>query len=198
PPRRAGGRNPVPETQNGCAFIGDPVPEPPFRSVVRPGTSGEPRRWLRGNAVVTIPVTLAAPGEVGGKRGGTTSYEIQLGRGLLAATYLRGIPYVQVPTTLLAMIDSSIGGKTGVDVPAGKNLLGAFHQPCLVVADLDVLGSLPRPQLAAGMAEAVKHGVIADARYFETLETEHPAVAAQDPGALERVLRRSVELKAEV
>src|SRR2546422_1058921 len=83
--------------------------------------------------------------------------------GFVAATYLRGIPCVQVPTTLLAMIDSSIGGKTGVDVPAGKNLLGAFHQPRLVVADLDVLGSLPPPQLAAGMAEAVKHRVIAEA-----------------------------------
>src|SRR5438874_13089116 len=118
--------------------------------------------------------------------------------GFVAATYLRGIPCVQVPTTLLAMIDSSIGGKTGVDVPAGKNLLGAFHQPRLVVADLDVLGSLPRPQLAAGMAEAVKHGVIADARYFETLERDHEAVTARDAGALERVVRRSVEIKAEV
>ena len=93
--------------------------------------------------------------------------------GFVAATYLRGVPYVQVPTTLLAMIDSSIGGKTGVDVPSGKNLLGAFHQPRLVVADLEVLGSLPPVQLAAGMAEAVKHGVIADADYFGFLETAH-------------------------
>src|SRR6058998_3465920 len=92
--------------------------------------------------------------------------------GFVAATYLRGIPCVQVPTTLLAMIDSSIGGKTGVDVPAGKNLLGAFHQPRLVVADLEVLGSLPPPQLAAGMAEALKHAVIADAEYFALLERE--------------------------
>lgn len=118
--------------------------------------------------------------------------------GFVAATYLRGVPYVQVPTTLLAMIDSSIGGKTGVDVPAGKNLLGAFHQPCLVLADLEVLASLPLPQLAAGMAEAVKHGVIADQRYFEALEREHHAVAAKDLAALERVVRRSLEIKAEV
>jgi len=118
--------------------------------------------------------------------------------GFVAATYLRGIPYVQVPTTLLAMIDSSIGGKTGVDVPAGKNLLGAFHQPHLVVADLDVLGSLPPAQLAAGMAEAVKHGVIADRDYFDALEQEHAAVTARDAGTLERVVRRSVEIKAEV
>src|SRR5438309_773503 len=118
--------------------------------------------------------------------------------GFVAATYLRGIPCVQVPTTLLATIDSSIGGKTGVDVPAGKNLLGAFHQPRLVVADLDVLGSLPPPQLAAGMAEAVKHGVIADRQYFDVLEQEHAAVTTRDVGALERVVRRSVEIKAEV
>src|SRR2546426_11912499 len=107
--------------------------------------------------------------------------------GFVAATYLRGIPCVQVPTTLLAMIDSSIGGKTGVDVPAGKNLLGAFHQPHLVVADLDLLGSLSAPQLAAGMAEAVKHGVIADRHYFDALEREHEQVTAREAGALERV-----------
>jgi 3-dehydroquinate synthase len=118
--------------------------------------------------------------------------------GFVAATYLRGLPYVQVPTTLLAMIDSSIGGKTGVDAPAGKNLLGAFHQPRLVVVDLEVLGSLPAPELAAGMAEAVKHGVIADAEYFGSLEREHEAVTAKDSAALERVVRRSVEIKAAI
>ena len=90
--------------------------------------------------------------------------------GFVAATYLRGVPLVQVPTTLLAMIDSSIGGKTGVDVPAGKNLLGAFHQPRVVVADPELLGSLSSVQLAAGLAEAVKHGAIADAEYFAVLE----------------------------
>jgi len=118
--------------------------------------------------------------------------------GFVAATYLRGVPYVQVPTTLLAMIDSSIGGKTGVDLPAGKNLVGAFHQPRLVVADLDVLATLPVVQVAAGMAEAVKHGVIADAEYFAFLEGAHQAVAAKDGAALERVVRRSVEIKAAV
>ena len=118
--------------------------------------------------------------------------------GFLAATYLRGVPYVQIPTTLLAMIDSSIGGKTGVDLPAGKNLVGAFHQPRLVVADLDVLATLPAVQVAAGMAEAVKHGVIADAEYFSFLEGAHGAVAAKDQAALERVVARSVEIKAAV
>src|SRR2546430_4997481 len=96
------------------------------------------------------------------------------------------------------MIDSSIGGKTGVDVPAGKNLLGAFHQPRLVVADLDLLATLPAPQLAAGVAEAVKHGAIADADYFAFLEREHNAVTTRQPDALEQLVRRSVEIKAGV
>ena len=118
--------------------------------------------------------------------------------GFVAATYLRGVPLVQVPTSLLAMIDSSIGGKTGVDVPAGKNLLGAFHQPRAVVADPDLLGSLSSVQLAAGLAEAVKHGVIADAEYFAFLETEYAAIFAKHAPALERLVRRSVEIKAGV
>ena len=118
--------------------------------------------------------------------------------GFVAATYLRGVPLVQVPTSLLAMIDSSIGGKTGVDVPAGKNLLGAFHQPRVVVADPDLLGSLSSVQLAAGLAEAVKHGAIADAEYFAFLEAEYAAIFAKHAPALERVVRRSVEIKAAV
>jgi len=116
--------------------------------------------------------------------------------GFVAATYQRGIPVVQVPTTMLAMIDASIGGKTGVNTPAGKNLVGAFHQPRLVLADLATLDSLPAPQLAAGLAEAVKHGVIADAGYFAFLEREAPAVAEKQDAALERVVARSVEIKA--
>ena len=118
--------------------------------------------------------------------------------GFLAATYLRGVPHVQVPTSLLAMIDSSIGGKTGVDVPAGKNLLGAFHQPRLVLADLDLLTSLPPVQLSAGLAEAVKHGVIADEEYFAFLERDHTAILNKKGPALEQVVRRSVEIKTEV
>lgn len=118
--------------------------------------------------------------------------------GFVAATYLRGVPLVQIPTSLLAMIDSSIGGKTGVDVAAGKNLLGAFHQPRLVIVDLDFLESLPNVQLSAGLAEAVKHGVIVDAEYFAFLDGSHAAILAKDGQALERVVRRSVEIKAAV
>jgi 3-dehydroquinate synthase len=118
--------------------------------------------------------------------------------GFVAATFHRGIPCVQVPTSLLAMIDSSIGGKTGVDAPAGKNLIGAFHQPRLVVADLDTLTTLPPLQLAAGMAEALKHGVIADRDYFAFLERDHAAIKAKGPAALERVVTRSTEIKAQI
>jgi 3-dehydroquinate synthase len=87
--------------------------------------------------------------------------------GFVAATYMRGVPIVQVPTTLLAMVDASIGGKTGVDTPAGKNLVGAFHQPAAVIVDPSFLATLPMNHLRAGFAEIVKHGVVADAKYFD-------------------------------
>ena len=120
--------------------------------------------------------------------------------GFVAATYCRGIPFAQLPTTLLAMIDSSIGGKTGVDTSHGKNLLGAFHQPRVVIADLDTLTTLPESQVAAGMAEAIKHGVIADADYCAAVERERDAILGpkRDLAALERVVTRSVEIKAAV
>jgi 3-dehydroquinate synthase len=117
--------------------------------------------------------------------------------GFVAATYMRGLPVVQIPTTLLAMIDSSVGGKTGVDTPAGKNLIGAFLQPRLVVADTEVLRTLPGAELRAGMAEAIKHGAIADAEYFEWMR---PMVGEEAPGAdfLAKLVLRSVQIKAEV
>jgi 3-dehydroquinate synthase len=118
--------------------------------------------------------------------------------GFVAATFMRGVPLVQVPTTLLAMLDSSIGGKTGVDTPAGKNLVGAFHQPDLVLIDPDLLKTLPEPQLAAGLAEAFKHGLILDAGYFESLAGDLDRVFARDVGTLCEVVIRSVEIKAEV
>ncbi|GBD31565.1 3-dehydroquinate synthase [bacterium HR33] len=118
--------------------------------------------------------------------------------GFTAATYMRGIPYVQVPTTLLAMLDSSVGGKTGVDTPRAKNAVGAFHQPRLVVADTTTLKSLPEAQLAAGMAEAIKHGAIADARYFEHILQWRDEVFAKDPQVLAEIVRRSVEIKSAI
>lgn len=118
--------------------------------------------------------------------------------GFVAATYLRGVPVVQVPTTILAMIDSSVGGKTGVDTPAGKNLIGAFHQPALVVADIGTLGTLPPEQVRSGLAEAVKHGAIADAEYFEWIRAETPGLLALQPDRMVRLIGRSVEIKARV
>jgi 3-dehydroquinate synthase len=117
--------------------------------------------------------------------------------GFVAATYLRGIPVVQVPTSLLAMVDASVGGKTGVDVPAGKNLVGAFHPPRAVVADVDLLATLPKPQVASGLAEVVKHGVVLDAEHFAAVADPAPLLS-RDPVALEPIVRRSVELKAAV
>ncbi|HSU17039.1 3-dehydroquinate synthase [Longimicrobium sp.] len=118
--------------------------------------------------------------------------------GFVAATYMRGLPLVQVPTTLLAMIDSSVGGKTGVDTPAGKNLVGAFHQPHVVVADPDLLHTLPDAHIRAGLAEAVKHGAIADPEYLEWIESAAADLLAGDTDALTRLIVRSVEIKAEI
>jgi 3-dehydroquinate synthase len=118
--------------------------------------------------------------------------------GFVAATFLRGVPLVQVPTSVVAMVDSSVGGKTGVDTPAGKNLVGAFHPPRLVAADPDVVGTLPRSERAQGLAEAVKHGAILDAAYLRFLEEESGALLDGDADLLERAVRRSVEIKADV
>ena len=118
--------------------------------------------------------------------------------GFVAATYMRGLPYVQVPTTLLAMIDASVGGKTGVDTAAGKNLVGAFHQPACVVVDPELLHTLPDAHLRAGLAEAVKHGAIADAAYLAWIEETADALLGGDLGALSRLIVRSVEIKAEI
>jgi 3-dehydroquinate synthase len=118
--------------------------------------------------------------------------------GFVAATYMRGLPYLQVPTSLLAMLDASVGGKTGVDTPEGKNLIGAFHPPAAVVADPRALATLPERDFRGGMAEAVKHGLIADADYFTWMEREAEALLRRDETALTHLVRRSVEIKADV
>ncbi|MEP6692972.1 MAG: 3-dehydroquinate synthase [Gemmatimonadaceae bacterium] len=119
--------------------------------------------------------------------------------GFVAATFMRGIPYIQVPTTLLAMIDASIGGKTAVDTPAGKNLVGVFHPPAAVLVDTDTLATLPENELRAGFAEAIKHGVIADASYFERLANKTASLVATpaDP-VYGSVVARSVAIKADI
>lgn len=118
--------------------------------------------------------------------------------GLAAALYMRGIDFVQVPTTLLAQVDSSVGGKTAIDTPRGKNLVGAFHQPRLVLADIDVLGTLPERQLRSGWAEVLKHGLICDPDFFDWLATKGASGARGEPEALERAVVRSVEIKAAI
>lgn len=118
--------------------------------------------------------------------------------GFVAATFHRGIPYVQIPTTLLAMIDASVGGKTGVDTPVGKNLVGAFHQPRAVLADVDTLSTLPKNQFVSGLAEALKHGAVADRGYFERLLETREQIFARDRATMVALVSRSVEIKAQV
>ena len=118
--------------------------------------------------------------------------------GFVASTYMRGIPVVQVPTSLVAMIDASVGGKTGVDVPSGKNLVGAFHPPRIVVADPEVVATLPRSERSQGLAEAVKHGAILDHDYLERLESTAGALLDAEAEPLLEAVTRSVELKADV
>jgi 3-dehydroquinate synthase len=118
--------------------------------------------------------------------------------GFLAAIYMRGVRYVQVPTTLLAQVDSSIGGKTGVNLLAGKNLIGSFHHPQAVFADTDVLATLPSAELHAGLQESIKAGIIYDAKLFRYMEQNADAILAGDPKALTHVVAASVRVKADV
>ena len=116
--------------------------------------------------------------------------------GFAAASYMRGVPFVQVPTTLLAQVDSSVGGKTGVNHPLGKNMIGAFYQPARVLCDLQSLTSLREREYAAGLAEVVKYGPIADMAFFEWLERNVEGLRARDPAVLRVAVRRSCEIKA--
>ena len=118
--------------------------------------------------------------------------------GFAAAIYQRGVDFIQVPTTLLAQVDSAVGGKTGVNHPGGKNLIGAFHQPICVVADSETLNTLADRELSAGLAEVVKYGLIVDAPFFKWLEEHAAALLARDVTALNHVIRRSCEVKADV
>lgn len=168
-----------------------------YRADVFAFTSGEPQKTRETWALVSDAMmesgcgrdtaVIAFGGGVPGDLGG-----------FVAATYMRGLSLVQVPTSLLAMIDSSVGGKTGVDTPAGKNLVGAFHQPACVLIDPELLTTLPDAHLRAGLAEAVKHGAIADAEYLAWIEDNVDVLLHGDPQALSRLIVRSVEIKAEI
>lgn len=118
--------------------------------------------------------------------------------GFAAASYMRGVPFVQVPTTLLAQVDSSVGGKTAINHPLGKNMIGAFYQPQLVVCDLDVLKTLPDREMGAGLAEVIKYGPIADMAFMTWIEANLDALLAKDSVALAHAIQRSCEIKADV
>ncbi|MBU3736922.1 MAG: 3-dehydroquinate synthase [Methylobacterium sp.] len=118
--------------------------------------------------------------------------------GYAAATFLRGVPFIQVPTTLLSQVDSSVGGKTGINHPRGKNMIGAFYQPQLVLADTDTLNTLPDRELSAGLAEVIKYGLIRDLPFFAWLEQQMPRLLARDPATLSEAIYRSCRNKAEV
>ncbi len=118
--------------------------------------------------------------------------------GFAAAIYQRGVPFVQIPTTLLAQVDSSVGGKTGVNHPLGKNMIGAFHQPRAVLIDLECLSTLPAREFAAGLAEVVKYGAIRARDFFDWLEASRGALDARDPAALEHAIAESCRIKAEI
>jgi 3-dehydroquinate synthase len=118
--------------------------------------------------------------------------------GFAAACYMRGVPFVQVPTTLLAQVDSSVGGKTAINHPSGKNMIGAFYQPQRVICDLDVLDTLPARELSAGLAEVIKYGPIADPAFLDWIETNLDALRTLDKAALSHAVRRSCEIKAAV
>jgi len=118
--------------------------------------------------------------------------------GFAAATYMRGVPFVQVPTTLLAQVDSSVGGKTAINHPLGKNMIGAFYQPARVICDLDTLASLPPREMSAGLAEVIKYGPIADMAFFDWIEVNIDALRANDRAAMAHAVQRSCEIKAGV
>ena len=116
--------------------------------------------------------------------------------GFAAASYMRGVPFVQVPTTLLSQVDSSVGGKTGINHPSGKNMIGAFYQPRLVLCDIDTLKTLPQRELSAGLAEVIKYGPIADSEFLNWIESNIDLLMTYDPEALAYAVKRSCEIKA--
>lgn len=148
---------------------------------------GEAVEWLLAEKVERRDIVVALGGGVIGDLAG-----------FAAAILRRGVRFVQVPTTLLAQVDSSVGGKTGINATTGKNLIGAFHQPSLVLADIDVLGTLEPRDFLAGYGEVVKYGLLGDADFFAWLETNGPALAAGDAELRQEAVRRSVRMKADI
>lgn len=176
-----------------------------FNSLVRAGFSPVLFTVAAGETAKSLRTVERCYNQLAAHRLERKSFIVALGGGVVgdlagfvAATYLRGIPFVQVPTTLLAQVDSSVGGKTGVNLRAGKNLVGAFYQPRLVLCDLDTLETLPDREFRAGLAEVIKYGIIFDAALFDKLERDLPKILERDKHALAPVIARCCEIKAEI
>lgn len=165
-----------------------------IRTVIPAGEATKSLKWVETLYSKAAEAGLDRSGVIVALGGGMTGDLA----GFVAATYLRGVRFVQVPTSLLAMVDSSVGGKTGINLEQGKNLVGAFYQPVEVDADLDLLATLPEREYRSGLAEIVKYGVIWDASFFHLLEKHADALLARDPVWLEKVVARCCEIKAEV
>ncbi len=193
-----------------CALITDTnvgrrYAKPAFDSLVRAGFAPTLIVVPAGESAKSLKSVQACYNQLAEQRLERRSFIVALGGGVVgdlagfvAGTYLRGIAFVQVPTTLLAQVDSSVGGKVGVNLPAGKNLVGAFYQPRMVLCDLDVLRTLPLREYRAGLAEVIKYGIIYDADLFSRLERDLPLLMNRDRRTLASVVARCCEIKAAV
>jgi 3-dehydroquinate synthase len=191
-----------------CLIVSNVTVAPLYRDRILANLAGKEAMTIElpdGEAyktVATVERVLDKLVETGANRDTTV---IALGGGVVgditgfaAACYMRGVSFIQVPTTLLAQVDSSVGGKTGVNHPQGKNLIGAFHQPRVVMIDTETLATLPERELKAGLAEVIKYGAICDREFFAWLESNIQALLDKQPEALAYAIQRSCELKAEV
>ena len=193
-----------------CAIITDTdvgrrFAKPAFNSLARAGFSPALIVVPAGETTKSLKTVQACYDQLAVHRLERKSFIVTLGGGVVgdmagfvAATYLRGIAFVQVPTTLLAQVDSSVGGKVGVNLKAGKNLVGAFYQPRLVLCDLDTLKTLPDREFRTGLAEIIKYGIIYDAKLFAQLERDLPKLLKREPKPLASIIARCCEIKAEV
>lgn len=176
-----------------------------MRSLAEAGIRAECIQFPRGEASKTLQTIADLASGLAKKGFGRKDALIALGGGVtgditgfLAASYMRGIPFVQIPTTLLAQVDSSVGGKTGVDIPEGKNLVGAFYQPKAVYIDMSVLSTLPREELLSGLAEVIKYGIIRDLEFLNFLEGNHRKILDLDPEIIGKMIHTCCTIKAEI
>jgi 3-dehydroquinate synthase len=193
-----------------CAIISDENVAPRYASAAAKslGAAGFETfvvRMASGETAKSLKTVAACYDQLAAQRLERKSFVVALGGGVVgdlagfvAATYLRGIPFIQIPTTLLAQVDSSVGGKVGVNLKAGKNLVGAFYQPRLVLCDLNTLRTLPEREYRSGLAEVIKYGIIYDAKLFSRLDSDIGKLLKRDTKSLAEVVARCCQIKAEV